>query len=338
MPDPRNTQEILAEAERAASTGDFLSAETLLRDAAVRQEAELGPVHPDLANTVNNLAVAAEKSGRLEDAETFYRRAVAIASASLQPDDPKLAASRQNLEDFCRANGRPIDRSRTIEPQADAPALPTPAPPLPLPPVSSKASRTPAKLPISAVGLVIFATLMAWVLSPRHPSTIVPATGSSPAKAANPAPSARAAAPAGRAPAPTIARTQAAAPTPAPAAAAPTPAPASAAPTPAAMQLVTGQLCRSFSTETFRCNPAGDSVPAGLIVLYTRVRSPSDGVIVHRWYRGDVLRKAAQLKIGANEAEGYRTYSQQTVDRGDWRVEVRSPAGDLLYEHRLAVR
>src|SRR5215831_8249520 len=148
MPEPRNTEEILAEAERAASTGDFLAAETLLRDAALRQEAELGPVHPDLANTVNNLAVAAEKSGRLEDAETFYRRAVAIASASLKPDDPKLAASRQNLEDFCRAHGRPIERRQRIEPPADAPKVPPTASPPPLPPVSPKTtSRAPAILP-----------------------------------------------------------------------------------------------------------------------------------------------------------------------------------------------
>jgi hypothetical protein len=76
----------------------------------------------------------------------------------------------------------------------------------------------------------------------------------------------------------------------------------------------------------------------GTIVLYTRVRSPQDGVVVHRWFRGDVLRKTSRLRIGANEAEGYRTYSQESVDRGEWRVEVRSAAGDLLYEHRLAVR
>ena len=76
----------------------------------------------------------------------------------------------------------------------------------------------------------------------------------------------------------------------------------------------------------------------GTLVLLTRVRSPRDNVVVHRWYRGDTLRKSARLRIGANEAEGYRTYSSQTVDRGDWRVEVRSAAGDLLYEHRLAVR
>jgi hypothetical protein len=333
MSELRSTRDILAEAERAASTGDFLSAETLLRDAVARQEAELGPVHPDLANTVNNLAVAAERSGRLEDAETFYRRAVAIASASLQPDDPKLAASRQNLEDFCRAYGRPLDRSRAIEPPADAPALPTPTAPAPLQPVSPKPpapvslkrSRPPAALPIGVVGLIIFATVMAWLLSPRHPSTIVPAAGRSTAKAATPAPSSPAVAPADRTPAPTVARTQAAAPTP-------------GAVQTAAIQLVTVQLCRSFSSETFRCNPAGDSVPAGTIVLYTRIRSPQDGFVVHRWFRGDALRKTSRLRIGANEAEGYRTFSQESVDRGEWRVEVRSAAGDLLYEHRLAVR
>jgi len=73
-------------------------------------------------------------------------------------------------------------------------------------------------------------------------------------------------------------------------------------------------------------------------VFYTRVRSPRGGVIVHRWYRGDTLRQSVQLKIAANAKEGYRTYSRQTVDRGAWRVEIRSAAGDLLHEQRLAVR
>jgi hypothetical protein len=105
-----------------------------------------------------------------------------------------------------------------------------------------------------------------------------------------------------------------------------------------AMSLVTAQLCQTFSTSDFRCDPAGDSVVPGPIVLLTRVRSPRDGVIVHRWYQGDTLRKSAQLRIGANAAEGYRTYSRQTVTSGDWRVEVRSAAGDLLHEQRFAVR
>lgn len=104
------------------------------------------------------------------------------------------------------------------------------------------------------------------------------------------------------------------------------------------MSLVTVQLCRAFSTTDFRCDPAGESVEPGSIVLYTRVRSPRDDVIVHRWYRGETLRKSAQLKIGANAAEGYRTYSRQAVDPGDWRVEVRNAAGDLLHEQHFAVQ
>lgn len=50
------------------------------------------------------------------------------------------------------------------------------------------------------------------------------------------------------------------------------------------------------------------------------------------------MRKSAQLRIGAHAAEGYRTYSRETVDTGHWRVEVRTAEGDLLCEERLAVR
>jgi hypothetical protein len=354
MSEPRNTREILADAEHAASTGDFVSAEELLRDAAVRQEAELGPLHPDLANTLNNLAVVAEKSARLDDAETFYRRAVAIASASLPPNDPIVAASRQNLDDFCRAYGRPLDRPRVVEPAAAPPAPPpptptpslkssppttTPAPPTtaappataapPLPPVAAEVSREMmhlrATLAVGLVGLVIAALFVNWLRSPRQPSTAVRVESPGSPKTADlslPAP--RAVAPADRTPmpkgepkgdrAPAVARTT------------------------GAVQLVTSQLCRSFSAGDFRCNPAGDLVQPGAIVLLTRVRSPRDSIILHQWYRGDRLRKTARLSIGANEAEGYRTYSRQTVDHGDWRVEVRSATGELLYEHRLAVR
>jgi hypothetical protein len=337
MSEPRNFRDILAEAEHAASTGDFVVAEELLRDAAVRQEAELGPLHPDLANTLNNLAVAAEKRGRLDDAETCYRRAVAIASASLEPDDPKIAASRQNLEDFCRAYGRPVERLRILEPPAAAPAPPPPTASqprtatLPPPTVSSKTSRemlhVRATLAVVLVGLVIAALLTAWLRPPRRSSTAVPVERPSPPKTAHlatPAPSSRPApglaAPLHRTPTPKVDR-----------------APAGTL-APGAVQLVAVELCRSFSPGDFRCSPAGDSVLPGAIVLYTRVRSPRNGIIIHQWYRGDTLRKTAQLSIGANEAEGYRTYSRQTVDHGNWRVEVRSASGDLLYEHRLAVR
>lgn len=116
MPELQTIPDLLGKAESAAAVGDLASADELLRAIARIQEDELGPLHPDLANTLNNLAIVAEKTGRTGDAETFYRRAVAIASASLSPDDPMLAASRQNLEDFCRAQGLPIDGPAVIEP------------------------------------------------------------------------------------------------------------------------------------------------------------------------------------------------------------------------------
>lgn len=103
-------------AEHAAIAGDLASADELLRGAARIQAAELGPLHSDLANTLNNLAIVAEKAGRPNEAETFYRRATAIASASLPADHPMIAASRQNLEDFCLAQGLPIDAPIIITP------------------------------------------------------------------------------------------------------------------------------------------------------------------------------------------------------------------------------
>ena len=74
-------------------------------------------------------------------------------------------------------------------------------------------------------------------------------------------------------------------------------------------------------------------------MLFTRVRSPRDTTVVHRWYSGDTLRRSVNLATRANANEGYRTYSRQTVDGpGTWRVEVRTVDGDLLYEQRFAIR
>ena len=331
MSEPGNVRNLLAEAERAARTGDLSSAEALLREVALLQETQLGPLHPDLANTLNNLAVITEKAARLDEAETFYRRAVAIASASLPPDDPMVAASRQNLEEFCYEHGLPRDKPAIVEPVAAvthaSPAIVTVSPPTS--PVSRKASRAPAMLAIGVAGLVIAALSIARPWSPRRTSTALPAAVPTPAPATAPAaPAPAAAAPVERPPAAKVeeASVPGAPPPPGP------------APAPNAVALVTVQLCRTFSTSSWRCDPAGESVAPGPIVFYTRVRSPRDGVIVHRWYRGDTLRQSVQLRIGANAAEGYRTYSRQTVDHGDWRVEVRSAAGDLLHEQRLAVR
>ena len=373
-----DARQMLNRAERAATAGDLASADALLRGAARIQEEELGPLHPDLANTLNNLAIVAERTGRPSEAETLYRRAAAIAAAALPFDHPMVAASRQNLEDFCRARGLSVDAPAAVTPTpvteveantlafkhvpetvkppvADRPAGtitakaappppvaprpdPGPAPvasqPLPTAPTARRASPSLAWVAAGVVVLVAVVLLVVRPWSSRDASTPVP----------TPEPAAEQ--PAGSAPPPIAAPP--ARPAPIGQAAAPRVAPRgddrsvvpSRPPAAGALTLATAQLCRTFSTSggRWRCDPVGSSVAPGPIVFYTRVKSPRDTAVVHRWYRGSTLRQSVRLTARANATEGYRTYSRQTVDDGDWRVEVRSADGTLLHEQRFAVR
>lgn len=351
--------------------GDFESADELLRSAARIQEEELGPLHPDLANTLNNLAVVAEKTGRPSEAEVCYRRAVAIASASLPSEHSMVVASRQNLEDFCRARGLSVDAPAIITPTRDTdiglgvsaaeqppgaagaasgppadtsidtgtppppsaasrpvsgPSAAMASPPSPSAPISGRDSHRFAWVATALVLLLAAVLLVLRPWSSRDTSTPAPAAAVPPpqsAPSAGPAPIE----PTGP---PKVAprlddRNVATRKTPA---------------TPGAVTLAAAELCRNFSTSgrNWRCDPVGTSTARGAIVLYTRVRSPRDAAVVHRWYRGSTLRQSVRLAIRTSPTEGYRTYSRQTVTAGDWRVEVRSADGNLLHEQRFAVR
>jgi tetratricopeptide (TPR) repeat protein len=110
----RESGSILQAAERAAEAGNYTAAENLLRKAARLQEASLGPRHPDLANTLNNLAIVCERTQKPDEAEQYFRRAVSIARTSLAPDHPFVATSQKNLHDFCEARGQQ-GREETLE-------------------------------------------------------------------------------------------------------------------------------------------------------------------------------------------------------------------------------
>jgi hypothetical protein len=368
----QNVEHMLEQAKRAADAGELASADVLLHDVARIQETELGPLHPALANTVNNLAVVAEMEGRVLDAEAHYRRAVAIATASLPPDDPIVVSSRKNLEDFCREHGLPI------EPAAAEPSMPrsghpsdevthdraTSEPKIPadieVTDVASQTS-TPASrlrsvadsttdaaarssvpvaaatrpLAIVAIGLVALVAVVLLIMRPwsGHESAAPDQPRETPApQAAEPAPP-RPAAPIEQPKPPTGASRDGKS-------GVATASPEVPGRSSDGMTLVTSQLCRTFSAgNNWRCDPVGQSVAPGPVVLYTRVKSPRDAIVIHRWYLGDTLRKSARLTILTNTTDGYRTYSRQTVKSGeDWRVEVRSTAGDLLYEQRLSVQ
>src|SRR4249920_3316758 len=97
MSDPQNVSTAMEAAAQAAGIGDFVSAERELRRAFALQEAALGSSHPDLANTLNNLGVVAERLNKPVEAERCYRRAYAIATGVLQPDHPFVVMSAKNL-------------------------------------------------------------------------------------------------------------------------------------------------------------------------------------------------------------------------------------------------
>ncbi len=369
MSELRGAQQLLDAADRAATAGDLTSAYDLLSGAAALQEATLGSAHPDLASTLNNLAIVAERTGRLSVAESHYRRAAAIASATCPADHPLVVESLRNLIGFCHAQQRPVYAPAGTEctaeeaqtwlnafPREDdtTPAHATPniadgqrtSPLAPLRPVPRGAHGTATHVPgswhawpLAAIVGLLVGSLGLVRVSPRGDAISTPATGLS-------APS-----PSRDAHVETLALTALVSPTPPDRLAPPSESrvreqiqdiaatlfPARPA---ATIVLTDAQLCRGLTTtsEPWRCHALADDVDGQRLVLFTRVRTTLPTEVEHRWFRGGSLVQSVPLHVAAGGLEGYRTYSQQTVTTGVWTVEARTHAGDLLYERAFEVR
>ena len=359
MPAANDPRAILNEAEEAVGRNDHASAERLLRQALALQETSVGPQHPEVAKTLNNLAILCEMTGKPADAEACYRRAYDIAKAALPANDPLVVTSRQNLEEFCTAQDFATERAAviTVPPSSPPPASsppPRPAEPAPPPPavrtpsrpVSVALPRASSPVPESRgsssrviIGVLSLAALVLMIVAVRwfaaRPSLEPAAAVSQSEPAVSPAP------PAAPPPAPSdpVREPEPVAPPRTPTAPAPEPAPRtvpSSAPT-----VVSAQVCRSLSrTGAWECETATGTQAPGTMYYYTRVASAGDTVVEHRWYRGDLLHQRVQLRIRANQS-GFRTYSRTTVgpDRaGNWKVELRSSDGQVLHEEVFSVR
>jgi hypothetical protein len=348
MPEPHEARSIIESAEQAAAAGNYSSAEKLLREAAALQEQALGPRHPDLANTLNNLGVVCEMADNPIDAEHYFRRAHTIATATLAPDHPFVVTSRKNLHDFCAARGRSAELRPSppaVAAWLEAPAARDAPPRESLPPAKKPDAppipRNRSLRPL-AVGVASgFALLIVILMMAGYRSGGAEETKPSPAVVSAPAGEAPAPRPTSS-PAEAIARPQPAAEPVQPtrsdvdAGGARPAMPAKAAPTPA---VVRAQLCTAL--RAWRCEAAESHVPPGTMFFYTQVKSATATTIEHRWYQGDRLRLAVQLRIQPNPGAGYRTYSRHTISSeraGDWRVELRSANGAVLHEERFTVR
>jgi len=348
MPEPREARSIIENAEQAAAAGNYSSAEELLREAAALQEQTLGPHHPDLVNTLNNLGVACEMADNPIDAEHYFRRAYTIATATLAPDHPFVAASSKNLHDFCAARGRPAELPPSrpeVAAWLEAPA-PRAAPRRESAPPAKTQDVTPnlwkrswrplALRALSGVALLIVILMMArpWGSGAEEtkspPATAIAPARETPAPRPTPPPAEPIARrqPAAKPTQPTRSEADAVSARPT------TPTRSAAMPT-----VVTAQLCTAL--RVWRCKAAHSQVPPGPMFFFTQVKSATAITIEHRWYQDDRLRQAVQLRIQANPGAGYRTYSRNTISServGDWRVELRSADGAVLHEERFTVR
>jgi hypothetical protein len=364
---------ILDSAEKAASAQDFVSAEHYLRQAAAIQEAQLGPAHPDLANTLNNLAIVCEQVGKPSDAEASYRRAYAIATATRAPDDPFVVTSKQNLRDFCAATGRPFELAKLHAAPSPASRPPTPVPPpkpvvsptpVVAPPPSTSVPRTPppprvprsAPLTTPAAAPVVRSSIPgeSAAMTPLPKELVVVALASviailgviallvwpsrtsvdpRAAPIAAPAPPARLAVT--REEKTETAKEETPAPPPAAVVGSSRSAP------PAAASLVEAKLCRSLSTSDWQCTLLTSPAEPGGVFFYTRVKAGRDTTVRHRWYLNGNLLQNVELRIGANAGAGFRTYSRNTVAadrRGTWTIELLDANGALLHEERFVVQ
>jgi len=73
--------------------GQYALAEPLYKRSLTIWEKALGPDHPDVAASLNNLASLYKSQGQYAQAEPLYKRSLAILEKALGPDHPSVATA-----------------------------------------------------------------------------------------------------------------------------------------------------------------------------------------------------------------------------------------------------
>ena len=86
--------------------GRYADAEPLYKRALTIREKALGPDHPNVAVSLNNLAGLYQTQGRYAEAEPLYKQSLAINEEALGSDHPNTALSLNNLAELYHLQGR----------------------------------------------------------------------------------------------------------------------------------------------------------------------------------------------------------------------------------------
>jgi tetratricopeptide (TPR) repeat protein len=86
--------------------GDYAGAQPPYARALALRKRVLGPDHPDVATSLNNLAALYRGQGRYDQAEPLYQQALALRERVLGADHPDIVTSLNNLAVLYQAQGR----------------------------------------------------------------------------------------------------------------------------------------------------------------------------------------------------------------------------------------
>ena len=90
-------------------TGQYARAVVVGKKALKVAEEIVGPDHPSVATSLNNLAGLYMTQGQYAAAEPLYKRALSIDEKALGPDHPGVATTLNNLAGLYRATGRNLE-------------------------------------------------------------------------------------------------------------------------------------------------------------------------------------------------------------------------------------
>ncbi|MCH7947915.1 MAG: tetratricopeptide repeat-containing protein, partial [candidate division Zixibacteria bacterium] len=85
--------------------GQYDSAVVVARKALKVAEKNVSSDHPDVAKSLNNLALLYSDQGQYAQAEPLYNRSLAIFEKALGPDHPDVAQSLNNLASLYQHHG-----------------------------------------------------------------------------------------------------------------------------------------------------------------------------------------------------------------------------------------
>ena len=94
------------ESQALFEKGQYAQATALATEALRVAEKEVGPDHPSVAISLNNLALLHQYLGKYAEAEPLYKRSLAILEKALGPDHIDVAANLNNLANLYHTQGK----------------------------------------------------------------------------------------------------------------------------------------------------------------------------------------------------------------------------------------